>query len=245
MLQITISKRAAFIALVAVLLVIPVAAFAGSVSDDVDDGSTHIEGITYWKDSGVSVGCGANNNFCPDDSVARAQMGTFMYRLSGNDPATDPSVNAATLDGGDALAYTPQIDGISCDAADRAAVAVIAPVIVTELVIDVPADGYIQASYTVAGTATVVGSNVFQAWITLEGDDGCGWFFFPTDDIGGSYSHQEMLTGDDFASASGSAVAAVTAGTHTVSFCVVSVSDAWTVSSAGVNTAWSAAGSSS
>ncbi len=34
-----------------------------------------------------------------DDPVTRAQMATFMHRLSGNDPDTDPSVNAATLGG--------------------------------------------------------------------------------------------------------------------------------------------------
>ena len=53
MLQITISKRAAFFVLLAVLLVIPVAAYAGSVFDDVDDTATHIDGITFMKDSGV------------------------------------------------------------------------------------------------------------------------------------------------------------------------------------------------
>jgi len=98
-LQITISKRSALILAVALLLVIPLAAYAGTVFDDVDDTSTHIDGITFMKDSGVSVGCDASNNYCPGDNVTRAQMGTFMYRLSGNDPATDPSVNAAELDG--------------------------------------------------------------------------------------------------------------------------------------------------
>ncbi len=75
------------------------AALAGSVFNDVDDATTHIDGITFMKNTGVSVGCDANNNYCPDDPVSRAQMATLMYRLSGNDPATPPSVNAATLGG--------------------------------------------------------------------------------------------------------------------------------------------------
>ena len=81
------------------LLAIPLAALAGNVFNDVDDNSPHIEGITWVKDSGVSVGCDNNGNYCPADDVTRAQMGTFMYRLSGNDPATIPSVNADKLDG--------------------------------------------------------------------------------------------------------------------------------------------------
>jgi hypothetical protein len=78
----------------------------GSVFDDVDDTATHIDGITFMKDSGVSVGCGGND-YCPSDKVAGAQMGTFMYRLSGTDPATDPSVNPALLEGYAASDFIP------------------------------------------------------------------------------------------------------------------------------------------
>jgi hypothetical protein len=95
-----IRKRTVFIAVLAILLIIPIAAYAGSAFDDVADGSTHAEGIAWMKTSGVSLGCGGNN-YCPDDYLTRAQMGSFMYRLSGNDPATPPSVNADKLDGHD------------------------------------------------------------------------------------------------------------------------------------------------
>jgi hypothetical protein len=98
-LQITISKRAAVFIVLALILVIPGIAGATHVFLDVGDGSTHAEGIEWVADAGVSVGCGNGTNYCPDDSVSRAQMGTFMYRLSGNDPATDPSVNADAVDG--------------------------------------------------------------------------------------------------------------------------------------------------
>ena len=88
MLQITISKRAAVVIALALILVIPGVAVATHVFLDVGDGDTHAEGIEWVADAGVSVGCGNGTNYCPDDSVSRAQMGTFMYRLSGNDPAT-------------------------------------------------------------------------------------------------------------------------------------------------------------
>lgn len=71
---------------------------ASSQFFDVSPGDTHLDGITFMVDSGVTVGCAANA-FCPDEPVPRAQMATFMHRLSGTDPHTDPSVNAATLDG--------------------------------------------------------------------------------------------------------------------------------------------------
>ncbi len=97
--QITISRRQLFTAVIAVLLVVPAVAFAGTIFDDVDDSHAHIGGMEFMKTSGVSIGCDTNNNYCPERNVTRAQMGTFMYRLSGNDPSTLPSVNAASVDG--------------------------------------------------------------------------------------------------------------------------------------------------
>lgn len=112
MLQITISRRGAFLIALAIVLVVPLTAYAGSLFDDVDDTSTHFDGIEFMKDSGVTAGCGDGTTFCPDDPVNRAQMATFMYRLSGNDPATDPSVNAATLDGFEASDFAMAGSGV-------------------------------------------------------------------------------------------------------------------------------------
>jgi hypothetical protein len=84
---------------VAVVLAIPVAAAAGTVFEDVDDADVHIDGITFLKESGVSIGCDTDNNFCPQDNVTRAQMATFMHRLSGNDENTEQSVDADKVDG--------------------------------------------------------------------------------------------------------------------------------------------------
>ena len=73
-------------------------AIAGDRFADVSTGATHVDGIGFMADSGVTVGCG-DNRFCPSDPVTRAQMATFMHRLSGTVPDTDPSVNAAALAG--------------------------------------------------------------------------------------------------------------------------------------------------
>ncbi|MFQ5967464.1 MAG: hypothetical protein ACE5MI_07620, partial [Acidimicrobiia bacterium] len=78
---------------IGLLVALPMGASAQTLFDDVSDGSTHFDGIEFMKNSKVTVGCGGNN-FCPFDRVSREQMGTFMYRLSGNDPKTAPSVNA-------------------------------------------------------------------------------------------------------------------------------------------------------
>lgn len=77
-----------------------VAALAGHDRfDDVVAEHPHEEGIGWVADAGVSVGCNqAGTEYCPSDTVTRAQMGTFMHRLSGNDPDTPPSVHAERAD---------------------------------------------------------------------------------------------------------------------------------------------------
>ncbi|CAN5553468.1 hypothetical protein BH20ACT2_BH20ACT2_21610 [soil metagenome] len=75
-----------------------VLAQAGRFSD-VPAGSTHEAGIGYVADRGITTGCRDGSVFCPNDALSRDQMATFLYRASGNDPATPPSVNAATFGG--------------------------------------------------------------------------------------------------------------------------------------------------
>ena len=65
--------------------------------DDVNEGDTHADGIQWLVDNGITAGCDADS-YCPGESVTRAQMATFMHRLSGNS-AVAPSVNAETLQG--------------------------------------------------------------------------------------------------------------------------------------------------
>ena len=70
-----------FVSILAVILIVPIAAYGGSVFDDVADTDAHATGIHWMKSVGVTAGCG-NNNYCPDRDVTRAEMATFMYRLS-------------------------------------------------------------------------------------------------------------------------------------------------------------------
>jgi hypothetical protein len=65
---------------------------------DVAPGSTHEAGISWLVDNQITSGC-AEGRYCPNDPVTRAQMGTFMHRLSGNADGVGPSVDAATLEG--------------------------------------------------------------------------------------------------------------------------------------------------
>jgi hypothetical protein len=78
------------------LLNLPAIAVATHVFTDVPDNATHAAGIHYIADAGITAGC-TPTEYCPADSLTRAQMGTFLHRASGNSATTPPSVNAATL----------------------------------------------------------------------------------------------------------------------------------------------------
>ena len=84
-------------ALVVLLLIAPVTVWAVMFTD-VPAGHTHAAGIGYAADKGIALGY-ADGTYKPDNPITRGQMATFMYRSSGNDPATAPSVNAAMLGG--------------------------------------------------------------------------------------------------------------------------------------------------
>jgi hypothetical protein len=58
----------------------------------------HEPGIDWLAGSGVTAGC-TTSTYCPGDPVTRAQMATFLHRLSGNADGTAPSVDAATVGG--------------------------------------------------------------------------------------------------------------------------------------------------
>jgi hypothetical protein len=59
----------------------------------------HEAGVHFVAEAGVTSGCSRDGSrYCPDGGVTRAQMATFMHRLSGN-AEVPPSVNAAALDG--------------------------------------------------------------------------------------------------------------------------------------------------
>lgn len=90
--------RLSALVLATALVTAPTAVWATHLFDDVSDGNVHAPGISYVADKGITLGCD-ENSYCPDEPLTRAQMATFLYRASGNDPNTPPSVNAATLGG--------------------------------------------------------------------------------------------------------------------------------------------------
>lgn len=81
--------------LLVVLLALPGAALAVHFVD-VPDTSPHKDGIDYLEETGITLGC-SETEFCPGETLRRDQMGSFLYRSSGNDPDTPPSVNAASI----------------------------------------------------------------------------------------------------------------------------------------------------
>ena len=97
--RIRISKRGVLIVLIAAVVFIPIGAAATHIFTDVSDFNTHAAGIEWVANAGVTAGCGDGTTYCPNDDVTRAQMATYMHRLSGNAPGVEPSVDAATLDG--------------------------------------------------------------------------------------------------------------------------------------------------
>lgn len=85
-------KRPVAVAALALLLLVPISAYAGHQFFDVPSTHTFHEEITWLADSGVTRGCNppANTEFCPDDPVTRGQMAAFMERFYNNlvpDPA--------------------------------------------------------------------------------------------------------------------------------------------------------------
>lgn len=91
---------------VAVVVAVPTAVWATHSFTDVPDGKWYSEPIAWLKTTGITKGC-STTEYCPDRALDRKEMGTFLYRLSGNDPKVPPSVNAAELEGKGADAFAP------------------------------------------------------------------------------------------------------------------------------------------
>ena len=88
--------RRALPIIITAAVVAPATAYA---FNDVPSDSPHKDGIAYVDSANITHGCDNQGNYCPDNPVTRGQMATFLYRASGNDPATAPSVNAAKVGG--------------------------------------------------------------------------------------------------------------------------------------------------
>ncbi|MPZ53089.1 MAG: hypothetical protein GEU79_10235 [Acidimicrobiia bacterium] len=91
------SRRTMFVVTTLALLVLsPLAAWAGDRFADVPDDNIFHDDISWLAESGVTIGCNPPENtyFCPDDNVTRDQMAAFLNRLS-----TKQVVDAGTVEG--------------------------------------------------------------------------------------------------------------------------------------------------
>ena len=96
-------SKVAAAAVLSVVVTVPTTAYAVGAFNDVPPDSKFSAAITYLAQHGITVGCDSAGNFCPTHPVTREQMAAFLYRMSGNDPATPANINAARL-GGQTLA---------------------------------------------------------------------------------------------------------------------------------------------
>jgi hypothetical protein len=75
-------RRLAIVLATVGLLSIATVALADHGFTDVPHDSTHEAGIDYVAAAGITQGCTADE-YCPNDPLTRAQMGTFLHRSSG------------------------------------------------------------------------------------------------------------------------------------------------------------------
>jgi hypothetical protein len=141
------SRRLVITCAILLVLAVPSVALAAHFAD-VGANDVHSPGIHYLSDTGITLGCATNpDRFCPNDGLTRAQMGSFLFRASGHDPDTPPSVNAAELDGQGPSAYTTTVSSTQ----RTTETAPLGGVIVTVLAIeDLPTGQYVISGNVLA-----------------------------------------------------------------------------------------------
>lgn len=112
--------RIALIVAVTTAVVAPLTAVATHSFDDVPGSNTFHDDIDWLKDAGVTLGCNppANDRYCPDDVVTRAQMSAFMRRLAENqvvDPIPLTAGDGIVVDGRNVSVDLTAGDGIAVD----------------------------------------------------------------------------------------------------------------------------------
>lgn len=103
-------KTALLTAVLATVMVVPIAAYAIHSFTDVPDGAFYHNSVAWMKTNGITAGCNppANTEYCPNDSVSRGEMAVFLKRLAEKkvvDAAT--AVDADKLDGLDSGYFLP------------------------------------------------------------------------------------------------------------------------------------------
>lgn len=165
-------RRLAIVLATVGLLSIAAVALADHGFTDVPEGFTHEAGIEYVAEAGITQGC-TEDEYCPNDPLTRGQMGTFLYRSSGNDPDTAPSVNAAELDGQGPSAYTTTVFSEDAPSAGSLIAAIGADQAITFVSLgDLPPGEYVAtgaaAVTTVTSAGTIDASVVCALWVGDE-----------------------------------------------------------------------------
>lgn len=117
-------------AAVAVIVAVPTAVWASHQFTDVPNDHTFHNAIDWMKDNNITVGCNppANTQYCPDDNVTRGQMAAFFKRLAENQV-----VDAATVQGANALALAQTVYTTSVASWDISGVSNFEPVLALDL----------------------------------------------------------------------------------------------------------------
>jgi hypothetical protein len=148
-----ITRRGRVIAVAVVaFLAVPAIAIANHFTD-VPAGFVHKPGIDYLESTGITAGC-TPTTFCPNDGLTRGQMGSFIFRSSGNAPGIDPSVNAAQLDGEGPEAYTTSVYLATLSGGSLAANTSSGTAAQTGLITGLPAGEYVISGQVYASGGT-------------------------------------------------------------------------------------------
>ncbi len=204
------------------LFLLPIASFAGSVFDDVDDDNIFIGDITWMKDNDITRGCNPplNTRYCPTYNVTREQMSAFMHRLAVNKVVdAKTAIDSDTVDGKHADELGSLTGSISGSTAYTAVVDT-PEVLISMTGVDVPVNGGVitvdaNASASIAPAGP---TQVGLVWLEVDKGGACeGSKLAP----GGSGFFFVKDTVTLFASTSALVTQEIAAGNHRIDLCII------------------------
>ena len=209
--------RVAMIAVVTAMIVAPLTAIAADKFNDVPNGNTFHDDISWMADAGVTKGCNppTNSQYCPNDNVSRGQMAAFMRRFAQFLGVEDgPAAVQGSLAGTSVTGATP-----AADTPTRLA---------TINNFNVPAPG--GAILVVADTAMLsTNVDIGLLWIEVDGSGTC-------DGAVTTYAWTDVM--GPFNSLSTSASADLGAGNHRIDLCALSDAGFTAFGAGALNVEW-------
>jgi hypothetical protein len=231
--------RVLFVTAIVIGLMVPVVAIAADRFTDVPDTNVFHDDISWLAEANITRGCNppANDQFCPSDEVTREQMAAFLRRFASYLGAEDGIIDAyRTVAAGQAFTFTN--DG-------KLTVAAGVTTTMVETTISAPANGYLMITNTSSITSLSSGL-ASSTWVQLDNTVCTGDSSFPTGAVPGTHAFSSAVDTNDENAHAGSAVAAVAAGDHTLTYCIASPAGGATeVWDANVMALWTAEGSTS